>query len=254
MLLPLEYIKYRWNAKGRHGIHSPFVYDFVDKCVRISLNKQDRLALNELFRKLRSDKRTVDIQDFGAGSKKLGSARKVSDIFRMSSSRGKHGELLYRLVKHYQPERILEFGTSLGIGTTYLSMASKNVQVSTVEACKNTRSIALENIEKIENVKSYLSTFSDYLDTLPKEMEFDLIFIDGHHDGKALIDYLSRLQLHAHDETLFILDDIRWSASMKSAWDSIKENPDFHLTIDLFRVGIVSRRSHQEKETFIIRY
>jgi hypothetical protein len=26
-----EYIKYRWKAKTRHGIHSPFVYDLIDK-------------------------------------------------------------------------------------------------------------------------------------------------------------------------------------------------------------------------------
>lgn len=26
-----EWVKYRWRAKGRHGVHSPFVYDFVDK-------------------------------------------------------------------------------------------------------------------------------------------------------------------------------------------------------------------------------
>lgn len=26
-----EFLKYRWQAKGRHGIHSPFVYHFVEK-------------------------------------------------------------------------------------------------------------------------------------------------------------------------------------------------------------------------------
>ena len=26
-----EYLKYRWKARGRHGTHSPFVYDFVEK-------------------------------------------------------------------------------------------------------------------------------------------------------------------------------------------------------------------------------
>ena len=26
----IEYLKYKWNAKGRHGVHSPFVYDLID--------------------------------------------------------------------------------------------------------------------------------------------------------------------------------------------------------------------------------
>ena len=26
----VEYLKYMWRAKGRHGTHSPFVYDFVE--------------------------------------------------------------------------------------------------------------------------------------------------------------------------------------------------------------------------------
>lgn len=31
----IEIIKYTCKAKGRHGIHSPFVYDLVDQCFRI---------------------------------------------------------------------------------------------------------------------------------------------------------------------------------------------------------------------------
>lgn len=254
MFLPLEYIKYRWNAKGRHGIHSPFVYDFVDDCVRTKVGSEDLKYLENLFSKLRNSSQEIEIQDFGAGSKKLGTKRKVSAIFKMSSSKGKYGELLYRLSKHYQPKEILEFGTSLGVGSSYFSLGNPETKITTVEACMNTRSVALENLERLANVESKLGTFTDFLDQLPKDKVFDMIFIDGHHDGDALINYLDRLQPHSHDETMFILDDIRWSDSMKSAWDSIVDDPRFHLSLDLFRVGIVLKREHQEKEHFVIRY
>lgn len=254
MFLPLEYIKYRWNAKGRHGIHSPFVYDFVDKCLRQPIDGASGTKLTSLFDRLRNNNQTIVIQDFGAGSKKLGNERQISKIFGMSSSKGKYGALLYRMANYYSPKTILEFGTSLGVGTTYLSLGSPTSHITTVEACENTRDIALLHLNSFPNVSSVHSTFSDYLDSLEGDIYFDLIFIDGHHDGDALINYLDRLQAHAHDETLFILDDIRWSESMKSAWDTIAKDPRFHLSMDLFRVGIVSRRPSMEKSHFVIKY
>ena len=39
----IEIIKYTWKAKGRHGIHSPFVYDLVDQCFRIPLKNKSHL-------------------------------------------------------------------------------------------------------------------------------------------------------------------------------------------------------------------
>jgi hypothetical protein len=30
----VEYLKYEWKAKGRHGVHSPFVYDMVEHVLR----------------------------------------------------------------------------------------------------------------------------------------------------------------------------------------------------------------------------
>jgi predicted O-methyltransferase YrrM len=254
MFLPLEYINYRWNAKVRRGIDSPFVHDFIDNCLFIKLNASDQKRLKALFEKLKNSTQKIEIQDFGAGSKKLGSKRKVTDIFKMSSSKGKYGELLYRLAKHYGPKEMLEFGTSLGVGTTYLALGAPNSNITTVEACPNTRTVALTNFAALNNIDSQLGTFSDFLDQLPKDKQFDMIFIDGHHDGHALLDYLQRLQQHSHDETLFILDDIRWSDPMKSAWNAIVTDSRFHLTIDLFRVGIVMRREKQEKGHFVVKY
>lgn len=30
------YVRYRWKARGRHGTHSPFVYDFVEQVAQSS--------------------------------------------------------------------------------------------------------------------------------------------------------------------------------------------------------------------------
>ena len=65
------------------------------------------------------------------------------------------------------------------------------------------------------------STFYDYIKSLNEE-SFDLIFIDGHHDGEALKYYLKLLSNYIHNDTVIVLDDIRWSNSMFNAWHKIK--------------------------------
>jgi len=249
-----EYINYRWNAKGRHGTHSPFVYDFTDKCLKISIDSTFDKKRKTLFKELKSNNSTIHIEDFGAGSKYFGNDRKISQIFKTSSSKGKYGELLFKLAKHYQPPTILEFGTSLGIGTIHLASGNPTSTIITVEACSETRKQALKNITslKIVNIQSELSTFDNFLSKYQGET-FDLVFVDGHHDGEALKQYMLQLEKFTHNDTIFILDDIRWSDSMLNAWNWFVQHPDYHVTMDLFRMGIVVKRPQQVKEHFTIK-
>lgn len=250
----VEYIKYRWNAKRRHGVHSPFVYELVDKCFRIKPEKIFLREIDALNQKLKVDEREIHVLDAGAGSKHFGKTRKVKDIYRISSSKGFNSTLLYKLSRHFKPKNILEFGTSLGIGTICLSNGNPNAKITTVEACPETLSLAKENFEICGKSHILLvnKTFNEFLDDY-SGIEFDLVFVDGHHDGEALLSYLNRLDKITHDETIFILDDIRWSSSMKSAFDQLFKSDRFHVTIDLFRTGIIVKRPHQEKEHFILR-
>lgn len=217
---------------------SEFQKKFAEKCLLERIDSSDESKMEQLFSKLKSDNRLIEIQDFGAGSKKLGNQRAIKTIFKTSSSQGKYGEVLYQIAKNFKSDTILEFGTSLGVGTNYFSLGNPISSITTIEACPNTRKIALENLP--ENAQSIESTFDAYINQL-KDEKFDIIFIDGHHDGSALLDYLERLIPFSNPETIFILDDIRWSDSMLDAWKKIVKYGDFEEVIDLFRVGVVTK-------------
>ncbi|MCX8485836.1 MAG: hypothetical protein ORN53_01400 [Crocinitomicaceae bacterium] len=42
----IEIIKYTWKAKGRHGIHSPFVYDLLDNCFKIPVSRDKIIGIS----------------------------------------------------------------------------------------------------------------------------------------------------------------------------------------------------------------
>lgn len=256
MNIALEYIKYRWIAKRRHGIHSPFVYEFSDKCLEIELKESDKQVLKHLFSALRNDKRTIEFTDFGAGSKKLGNRRSVKDLFRKSSSNGRFGKLFYQISSYYKPKNVLEFGTSIGIGSIHFALGNPESKITTIEACPETYKLAKENFEKLKltSIEVVNSTFNDFLESKKHIQPFDLIFIDGHHDGEALLRYCKALEPCIHEDTFIIIDDIRWSDSMYSAWNELVAREEFHVSIDFFRMGILVKRPKQVKEHFTLKF
>lgn len=223
--------------------------------MRFSLRSEDKLIISKLTADLSKNGQTIAVADFGAGSKKLGNQRKISSIYRTSSSKGRFAQFFYQLAGFYRPNRILEFGTSLGIGTIHFAKGNPNAEIITVEACPETAKIAQSNFQlvKATNIQLINQTFNDFIPQL-KPGKFDLIFIDGHHDGTALLNYVDALEPWMHDETMVILDDIRWSDSMLNAWNLLRVDTRFNVSIDFFRMGMLVKRPSQEKEHFFIKF
>lgn len=254
MNLPLEYIKYCWKAKKRHGIHSPFVYKMSDECLSIQIAKEDKQMIQTLIKSLKQDHRVIQFDDFGAGSKSMNKFRTVSSILKNSSSKGKFALLLYQLAKFYKPMKILELGTSLGVGTIHLAKGNPLAKITTIEACHEVAEIAEENFTKtnVNNVAMVMKTFDGFLRG-KNESYYDLLFIDGHHDGGALLHYIDVLEKNMHDDTFLILDDIRWSESMCSAWKKLCSDSRFSVSIDFFRMGVLIKKPTQRKEHFVLK-
>ena len=195
----------------------------------------------------------IEVNDLGAGSKKLKKRRKISDIAKSAASKGVYAQLLYQMIRHYKCERTLELGTSLGLGTFHLASGNLKGSITTIDGCHNTQMLAKEvgDKEGFTNINYICQDFKSFING--DHTIYDLIFVDGHHNGKALLDYIDMLIKNSHENTIFVLDDIRWSDDMLTAWNQLIADSRFYLSMDFFRMGIIIRRPEQAKEHFSIK-
>ncbi len=252
----LQYYFTSSNGKG-HGVHSPFVYDFIIHVLNDKKNHPAYDAIEATRNKLKQDEAILTIEDFGAGSRvDSHKKRKVSSIAKTALKPNKFGQLLYRIVKYYQPKNILELGTSLGITTSYLASAKEDARVITMEGAAEVAAVAKKNFESLglKNVHLVLGNFDDTLGaTINQLPSIDLVFIDGNHRKEPTLQYFEQLLNHINDNSILIFDDIHWSKEMEAAWDAIKENSTVTLTIDLFFIGLVFfRKENKVKQDFFV--
>lgn len=260
-----KYIQYYLtasNGKG-HGIHSPFVFDFINHVLLKKVDKQYATPIETLRKSLNKDKRWLTLQDFGAGSAIAPSKRRtVGSIARNSLKQKKYAQLLHKLVQYYQPNTIIELGSALGLTTAYLASAQNNAKVITMEGASEVAAIAKEvfNTLHFNHIEMIEGNFDETLPTLlhqfaQEKKEVDFAFIDGNHRKKPTIQYFQQILPFTHNESIMVFDDIHWSKGMESAWEFIKNEQQVTLTIDLFFIGIVFfKKEIKEKQHFTIRY
>lgn len=242
------------KSKGRHGIHSPFVFDFVDNCLTTKVDKNFLNTRKKWLQKVKKDREQFKITDLGAGSKRMGAMRSVSQLARHAGSKGLYGEILWKITRHYRPNLMLELGTSIGTGAIHLKSGNPEGHLITVEGCDAILSRACKQFDtwNLHGITTICSSFEAFVQ-LPAIGKYDLIFLDGNHSGEATANYIEVLFKHSHANTAFILDDIRWSNEMWDCWKNLVADPRFHVSIDLGRMGILWRREEQTKEHFTIR-
>jgi predicted O-methyltransferase YrrM len=251
------YLKFIWKSKNEHGVHSPFVFSLVTKCFYDKKNYAGYSILKQHRKSLLQNKNTIEVTDFGVGSRVFKSnTRAINQIAKTAGISSKRAELLFRISNYFQPENILEIGTSLGLATVALSLGNKKAVITTLEGCPTTLAVANKHFGKfdLKNINPVITEFSSYLKNfqLPTSY-FQLIYFDGNHSKQATLDYFELLLPTITNETVWIFDDIHWSANMEAAWEIIKNHPKTTVTIDTFQWGLVFFRQEQPKEHFVIR-
>ncbi len=251
-------MKFLFSATNAHGIHSPFVFQFYNKIIKDESREDIFHEIETIRKEAKRNDKIIDIIDFGQGSKAVDkNQRTISSIAKSSISFPYQCRVMHRVVKIFNPEYILELGTSLGISTSYIATGNSKSKVWTLEGDHKILEIAEKHFDKlkIKNIRTIKGPFIDTLSiTLHEMKKVDLVFMDGHHQKQATIDYFETILPYCNNESIIIIDDIYWSKEMQEAWKTIKNMPEVSLTINLFFCGIVFfRKENKAKEHFNIR-
>lgn len=258
--LGLKFLKYYLTASNGHGhgTHSPFVFDFITRVLNDSNKYTDYDKVSDLRQQLSADYAELDIKDFGAGSGKNNNLkRSVASIVRNAAKPEKYGRLLYRMVKHYNAQQIIELGTSLGLSAAYMGLPGTG-RIITMEgadaiaekAIDNFKQLGLTNVQLVKG--NFDDTLSGVLNTVKKT---DFVFIDGNHRMEPTLRYFNQVIPFLTDNAILVFDDIHWSAEMEQAWAEIKKHSSVTCTINLFFIGIVTLNpSIRQQQHFSIRF
>jgi len=246
----ISYLKFALRVKNAHRVHSPFVFDFYTDVI---LSKRAYYAFKEIDRlraQLLIEEELIEDSDPGAGSHTNKKKQRIQDMARNAAVSKGYGELLFRICERLKPARILELGTSLGISTSYMAYASKS-EIHSIEGRKQLaeRAKKLFKNDRTRHVTIHSGLFED---VLPLPGMWDLVYVDGNHTYEATLSVVKQLIPNLHQNSLIIIDDIRWSAGMWKAWEELCQMDEFHVSIDVLRMGFLFTRPFQTKEHFTL--
>lgn len=250
----LKFFQYQWKAKTKYYLHSPFVYQFYLNVIEGKADGKIDLIRN-LRKQLRTNYEKIQVTDYGTDISRV---RKVVDLEKQVAVSEKYGELLYRLVRYFQPETILELGTSIGLSSAYMAVANERGRVLTIDGSQHLVAFAQKNHSalNIKNVETVADNFETALPVILEQLQTcHFVFFDGNHTEQATLTYFGQCIPYANEESVFVFDDIHWSSEMNNAWNTIKQHPSITLTIDVYQFGICFfRKEKLAKENFVLRY
>ncbi|MCF8430175.1 MAG: class I SAM-dependent methyltransferase, partial [Bacteroidia bacterium] len=201
----------------------------------------------------------------GAGSNILSTETKkvVKHLAKAHLKPARIAQINHHIVLKYKYKNVIELGTSLGITASYIASAIKEnhpfneTNFTTIEGIHDVRNVALKqfvDLSLTENINSVEGNFNEKLDEVLSNYEtIDVFFVDGNHTYEATMDYFNKALPKAHNDSVFIIDDIYWSSGMTKAWEEIKRNKNVLQTVDLFFIGLVFFRSEQKSQHFKLR-
>ncbi|MEO0559950.1 MAG: class I SAM-dependent methyltransferase [Bacteroidota bacterium] len=258
--MPIAVHPLRWALAALHaaqpGLPEP-ASAVVRRATALRLTdaeRADELAIDDLRRRLASSRATVEVVDYGAGTKggQRPPMRRISDIVARAATGPAWGRFLYALARAQQPRRVLELGTNLGISAAYLGLAMRRTEqeggvsghLVTLEGAPSLADLSHRHLDELAISDRVEVITGRFVDTLPNVLDahgpFDLVFIDGHHEEDAAFSYANSIRPHLTPSALVILDDVEPGRPVRRAWQRLREAHPEDGALWLGKLGLLS--------------
>lgn len=249
------------KAKTVYQVHSPLAFEWAQAVLEDERRYYAFDDIEALRRQMCASPLTIDVEDYGAADERGASLRRRVPLRQMAeraSSSPLQGRWLFRMAQWLRPQHVLELGTGIGVGTAYLAAGmGRQARLVSLEGCPTCAQVAEAHLDMLylsDRVRIQCGPFAQTLPQVLGELgNLDLVFFDGHHQGAATLAYFEQCLPYAHEQTVFIFDDLYWSADMTEAWRRIQAHPRVTLTIDGFELGFVFfNPAIQEKQHLLL--
>ena len=217
---------WNWCRRFRHrcgyGVHSPSDFFLITYVIYERLPYYAYVRLRELRRRME----------------------------HLPHYREKVDKLLLRLVNHFRPSLLLEFGTGSGVHTRYLAAGSRQMKVvTTVPKCmEEVRTFLSDNalIEYCEKDIQEMSRIWQQADTSAV-----LVHIAHTPDYKEIFEQLLPL---AGEKTCFLIGSPYADEVKKDWWKSVVADTRTGVTFDLYDIGLVFFDKNRVKEHRVVNF
>ena len=201
----------------------------------------DERAIDALRVHLAATDATVEVVDYGAGTSGSNApVRRVAEVYRRASSGPLWGRLMTGLVRELRPLRVLELGTNLGLSAAHIASALRQTaggldeealpvppgRLVTLEGAPALAALARRHLAALghdeDRVRVVVGPFAE---TLPgvcaADGPFDLVFVDGHHERQAAVEYVAAVRPHLAPGAVVVLDDVEPGRPVRAAFRAL---------------------------------
>jgi predicted O-methyltransferase YrrM len=155
------------------------------------------------------------------------------------------GRFLFHLVRRLRPGACLELGTGLGISAAYQAAALEcngTGQVLTVDVDEHA-AVATDVFEALglgHRAKVVIGPGEEALEQALAAGPFGLVVLDADHTEAATVAHFEAVLPHLRPGGVVVVDDIGWTAQMRSAWQRLRCHGQVRLAVGIRRVGVLS--------------